>query len=222
MSRSRELLTPKDVMPTLFTAAVMGFTYAAARNRRLKQRLGEVEAGAERDALTNLYLRPKLIDDYSRLQQEGLRRRPGEAESDHEHRFLLIDLDKFGDLNNKYGHNAGDKTLTTVAATILSQTRNRDIVCRWGGEEIAVLLFRASEEGALKKAEEIRESIAAIAIPGVDRPITASIGLVDIDLGKPLEEIVGMADAALYTAKLNGRDQVVEFAPGMINPNSTH
>ena len=126
--------------------------------------------------------------------------------------LLMLDLDHFKQVNDRYGHVAGDKVLCAAVENILDATRGIDIVGRWGGEEFAILLPHASIAAAQIVAERIRTNIQRVA-PSSDKlkhiPITASLGLAVRRPEDSLEEIVCRADAALYRAKSVGRNCVV-------------
>jgi diguanylate cyclase (GGDEF)-like protein len=128
--------------------------------------------------------------------------------------LLIIDLDKFKQYNDVYGHLQGDAALTTVAR-VMRETLKRppDFAARWGGEEFIVLLPGTEAAGALEIAEEIRENIASSVISlanGEDTRITVSIGASTQTPAKDdsFEDFVAKIDEALYTAKETGRNKV--------------
>lgn len=127
--------------------------------------------------------------------------------------LLMIDVDKFKNYNDRYGHPAGDDCLRAVAL-VLKQAIKRpaDIVARYGGEEFVVLLPSTDEDGALVIAEDARKSLRALAIPHEASPkgvVTASIGLcVSVGDGERDIDLLARADEALYDAKAAGRDRV--------------
>lgn len=125
--------------------------------------------------------------------------------------MLIIDIDYFKRVNDTHGHHAGDIVLQSVANCIRSQTRNTDLLCRWGGEEFALLLDYCSLDDAFKRAEEIREAVRSQAIAFGKTPIhlTLSVGVTAYQTGETLESLVSRADTALYQAKEGGRDQVI-------------
>ncbi|MEE8601727.1 sensor domain-containing diguanylate cyclase [Euzebya tangerina] len=115
---------------------------------------------------------------------------------------LMIDLDHFKALNDTRGHAAGDATLVEIAEILAHAIRPGDAVCRWGGEEFLVLLGRADLDAARHTAERIRAAISRT-------DVTASIGAAQGVPGELVEQWIARADAALYTAKQDGRDRVV-------------
>jgi len=122
--------------------------------------------------------------------------------------FLLVDIDHFKKVNDVHGHAMGDRVLSIVGATIAGQLRGYDHAIRWGGEEILVVLPETSSFQAVRVAERIRASIAALVIP--DGPsITVSVGAAELLRNGPTpEEAIECADAALYRAKDGGRNRV--------------
>jgi diguanylate cyclase (GGDEF)-like protein len=119
--------------------------------------------------------------------------------------LLLIDLDHFKAINDRYGHGVGDDVLRGVSAAIVTSVREADIVGRVGGEEFAVCLGATANSEARLIAERVRAAIARIAEP---EPITASIGIGCSDVGAPVAtDLLGRADEALYQAKHQGRNR---------------
>ncbi len=129
--------------------------------------------------------------------------------------LIMLDIDYFKDYNDKYGHQRGDECLIKVAQTI-NETIGRpsDVACRYGGEEFAVILPDTHKEGGIKMAEKIRVAIENLEIPhitsSVSAFVTCSFGVATVipsTLSRP-EEIIRMADKALYTSKTLGRNCV--------------
>jgi len=150
------------------------------------------------DPLTGLHNRRYLLEQ---LQVEMERaRRYGVPLS-----LILLDLDHFKEYNDRYGHQAGDAALREVAWRILASVRRLDTVARFGGEEFAVLLPATELAGAIRTAERIRDQIAKM--PFDYGPLTVSLGVAEYR-GQPVNEFIAEADAALYQAKREGRNQV--------------
>lgn len=142
--------------------------------------------------------------------------------------LLLLDLDHFKQFNDEYGHQAGDDCLRAVAATTKSMlSRAGDLACRYGGEELAVILSGTSAEAATEIAERIRAGIESLAIPHQNNPgaqvVTVSIGIATAlaRIGGTMrmpEGLLAAADHALYRAKHEGRNrssQSLLFAPAL-------
>jgi diguanylate cyclase (GGDEF)-like protein len=157
---------------------------------------------ALRDPLTGLYNRRFLEEVLERMCLDAERRKTSIS-------AVMIDLDHFKKLNDQHGHAAGDTALRDVAAAIHSCLRSVDIACRYGGEELAVLLSDCSLADATDKAEQIRIRIAELAsVRGVT--VTASLGVASIpETSNGASDLLPAADAALYQAKQQGRDRVM-------------
>jgi diguanylate cyclase (GGDEF)-like protein len=132
--------------------------------------------------------------------------------------ILMIDVDKFKNYNDTYGHQQGDVVLQTVAKVITKTLmRPTDFAARWGGEEFTVLLSNTALCGALTIAENIRENIENTVIPSTDTAntkVTVSIGVNSLTPMQniPIDLFISAADEALYTAKKTGRNKVAYTA----------
>jgi diguanylate cyclase (GGDEF)-like protein len=156
---------------------------------------------ALRDALTGLYNRRFLEETLERMALDSERRKsPVSA--------IMIDLDHFKRLNDVHGHAAGDTVLREVAKAIVTCLRQTDVACRYGGEEITVLMPDCPLAMAEKKAEQIRARIAEVSA-GEGLSVTASLGVASHPETSGRAELLSMADAALYEAKQRGRNRVV-------------
>ncbi len=132
--------------------------------------------------------------------------------------MLVLDLDHFKEINDCYGHPAGDQALANVGAAIRSALRDSDFAGRTGGEEFAVLLPDTDSTGAVQTAERIRAAIAEIRLTGLDLTITASVGIASYpDHATTTERLERLADSALYVAKRSGRDRI-EIATADLEP----
>lgn len=130
--------------------------------------------------------------------------------------MLMLDVDHFKVYNDRCGHPAGDQVLRLVAKLLTSERRVNDVVARYGGEEFAILLVGADKPASLRIAERIRSQMAAQAFPrGDEQPggaLTVSLGVAVCPTdGKTAKELLGAADAALYRAKIAGRNRAVAF-----------
>jgi two-component system, cell cycle response regulator len=126
--------------------------------------------------------------------------------------LLLLDLDHFKKINDTHGHLAGDAVLATIAGVLLKAVRNEDVVARFGGEELAIILRATGIDGAHMMGERLRKLVESTHIPieGKDVKATVSIGIAGYPSTpcKTLEELVECADQALYRAKREGRNRV--------------
>jgi two-component system cell cycle response regulator len=131
----------------------------------------------------------------------------------HPFTVILVDIDHFKSVNDKYGHPVGDKVLIEVAAAIRQSTRNTDMVARFGGEEFIVLAPETTAAAGGLVAERIRQSISHTTSTKSDQglpTVTASLGVASTELALATEtELVARADQSLYRAKHEGRNRVV-------------
>jgi diguanylate cyclase (GGDEF)-like protein len=123
---------------------------------------------------------------------------------------LMIDIDQFKRLNDEFGHLLGDEVLRQVSSIFHQQLRKIDVVCRYGGEEFAILLSQTNPQHALAVAEKLRRLVESWQFPGVPRPVTISAGVATFpDHGTTRDELVKSSDAGLYAAKQGGRNRVL-------------
>ena len=181
---------------------VMASTAAnALRNAQLFE---EVEHRARTDFLTGLpnhrFFQTTLALELARAQRH-----------DHPLSLLMIDLDYLKQVNDRFGHPSGDLVIRTIAATIRSGCREIDFAARYGGEEFTVILPETPLAGAIQVAERIRERIWAEEFPRIGN-ITASVGISSYPVNAlTKEDLVRVADQALYVAKNGGRNRVSYF-----------
>jgi diguanylate cyclase (GGDEF)-like protein len=160
-----------------------------------------LEQISERDPLTGLMNRRAVEERFAQLRAQGF------------DTFALIDLDKFKDINDRFGHQTGDCALIAAAEALRGSDDRDTIALRLGGEEF-VLLLRGT--GALRRAEAVRQAIPiriAQAVTGLDRPVTASMGVVELPRSATgmmgFNAIYARADALLYEAKSAGRNRML-------------
>lgn len=189
--------------------------YARSGRRRgeaivLRDVTGTVEAlrrlrqMATTDSLTGLLVRRRLIelgrDEVDRARRQG-----------RSLAILLIDVDGFKEINDTYGHPAGDELLRAVAAVGRTELRSFDLLGRYGGDEFAAVLPDVGPEEALAVAERLRQAVSALAVRHRDVYLrtTVSVGVVCGGTeGESLTELIAAVDGALYAAKTGGRDRV--------------
>jgi len=122
---------------------------------------------------------------------------------------VMVDIDQFKRLNDEFGHLLGDEVLRQVSSLFHQQLRKIDVVCRYGGEEFAILLTQTNAEHALGVAEKLRKLVESWQFPGVPRTVTLSAGVAAFpDHGTSRDELIHAADTGLYAAKQSGRNQV--------------
>jgi len=163
----------------------------------------QAEARASTDGLTGLPNR-RYFDEFCALLAR--RRRAEDAVG-----VLMVDIDKFKDLNDRFGHQVGDEVLRAVAAAIVGAVREDDVPARYGGEEFAVLLRNPSRSMAIEVGERVRSAVGGLDLArlGVSG-VSVSVGVaVAGDAGMASDEVIKQADRALYDAKRAGRNRVV-------------
>ncbi|MCU1358870.1 MAG: hypothetical protein JWN99_159 [Ilumatobacteraceae bacterium] len=167
-------------------------------------RIGTVRAFAKTqlqaatDPLTGLPNRRNLEEQVSALVAENVT-----------FAVAIADLDHFKQINDRHGHDAGDRALRLFARVLRASLRTNDIAARYGGEEFAIILPNCSTEDAVATLERMREDLALALLDGRCPAFTASFGLAWSLIGEPFDEIVVKADEALFAAKEAGRNRVV-------------
>ncbi len=175
----------------------VGFTMAQHESQ-----IGKLNAETMTDPMTQLLNRRGVASEIARLMAS---RQPFAV--------LALDLDHFKQVNDTFGHAAGDQVLMALADIMRGSVRAEDACCRVGGEEFLVLMPGASADAASAVAERIREATRAHAMPGGVGHVTVSIGAARWpDDGNDPDTVLKRADQALYQAKMSGRDKVVAWA----------
>jgi diguanylate cyclase (GGDEF)-like protein len=196
------LLEHPDPLHQEQTAALRGSVSQAAPILANLRDLALAQFRASTDGLTALPNQRAVKDTVKRMVAQTSRTlAPLSA--------IMFDLDHFKQINDSYGHDRGDDVLAAVGAVLAETARASDFVGRNGGEEFIVLLPATDTDPALVVAEKIRAAISDISVTGVDRAITASLGVATIpDHAGDGDQLVRAADRALYLAKTNGRNRV--------------
>jgi len=129
--------------------------------------------------------------------------------------LMICDLDRFKEVNDTYGHQAGDEVIRCLAGLLKGSCRPGDLVARYGGEEFVVLCADCDNAASTRRAEQVRAKLARIAQPRLGgRPVTVSFGVTEIQPGDTPETMLRRADRALLLAKAKGRNQVVQLGTG--------
>ena len=169
-------------------------------NEILKRKKEKYEHLATTDNLTGLYNRFKFselfVSSYVTMVQRNTHMT-----------LMMLDIDRFKQINDTFGHLIGDKVLVQVAHAMLRVLRSIDIVARWGGEEFIMLLPTATLRQGVSLAEKIRREVETLQLDTVDN-VTVSIGVTEVVQGDSLDDAVKRADDALYRAKRDGRNRV--------------
>ncbi len=185
-----------------FGSLAVGFNRMAENLDRNQKKLAEM---AIRDSLTGLYNRREferlLNDEIHRFRRHG-----------HSVSLMILDIDHFKLINDQYGHQIGDQAIRTVADIVTNECRTGDVISRYGGEELAIILPETGAESAHSLAERICLAIAEFPVkvsPQVAIPITASLGTATVpDNAQSARDLVTAADLAMYEAKRSGRNCV--------------
>jgi diguanylate cyclase (GGDEF)-like protein len=182
----------------------VGFMLLSAAEEEVGERHKEA---ALLDPLTGIGNRRGFSEEVGRMIARGARSGTRTA-------LLLVDLDRFKEINDRWGHPVGDSLLRALGETMAGAVRSGDVIGRLGGDEFAVALADARVDQAMILAERIRSAVAATRIDEKrgDIRCTVSIGVASLRPGASLETLFGDADAALYRAKARGGDRV-ESAP---------
>ena len=165
--------------------------------RDLAQARAEFEHLSRTDSLTGLANRRAFNDALTRLDGQGS--------------LAIIDIDRFKRINDRFGHQAGDDAIRTIASVLRRVLGEGPLVARLGGEEFGVILQHGSMEERLAVFERVREAVVQEAWACADRTVsvTISVGVAEFRPGRRAEGVYAAADRALYMAKDQGRDQVV-------------
>jgi len=171
----------------------------------LVAKLGEARRQAMFDPLTRLWNRRGATDLLNSALKEADRH-------NHTLGICLADIDNFKQVNDQFGHQVGDQVLRRVAGSIVASVRPQDIVCRWGGEEFLVIVHDIDERGCVAIGERICAGMRELPIQTRDGlvPASISIGVAMRNRGDTVtsDQLIALADAALYRSKREGRDRV--------------
>lgn len=194
-----------DRKPRVLDAAQIKALQALSRQvislLEMRRLVGELEMISTTDALTGL--RNRRAFDEKMLGEHQRSSRSHQAFS-----LLLVDIDHFKQFNDDFGHQAGDEALGEVARIMQYTVRAYDVAARYGGEEFAVILPDTDKKGALEIAERLRRAIERA--EWLNRKVTVSIGVATLAYGQSVPVLIEAADRALYTAKEQGRNRVVD------------
>lgn len=175
----------------------------------VKSKLEEYKKLADTDALTQIWNRRAFDTEIARVY--------GDTKGVMFSALILADIDRFKEINDRFGHPVGDKIIQAIATILQASVRGKTFVARTGGEEFALIVEGASEDAVVAIADRLRNAIAQtpFANPqtGVNYgPVTVSIGTCMASEAEGAEDLYAKADRALYRSKVNGRNRVTNFA----------
>jgi diguanylate cyclase (GGDEF)-like protein len=174
----------------------------ALANLRLRE---ELQDQATRDPLTGLYNRRHMQEMLSREERRARRQ-------DKPLGIIMLDVDHFKQINDRYGHEAGDRVLQAIAEELRQQVRSWDIACRYGGEEFTIVMPETGLAACSLRAEELRRAVERLDLrcDGTPLgPLSISLGVASLpEHGATWQEVLATADQALYAAKAAGRNRV--------------
>lgn len=192
------------------------------RTHALREAVARAETASRTDPLSGLGNRRSLHEAMPGLIAANLHRRNRQRAGDSAQRLalMIVDIDNFKAINDRHGHRTGDRVIEGVGARISASLREGDIAVRWGGEEFLLVVHAESEDQAWQSAERLRRDVAAepLLVDGetrVTQSISIGVGCLPFDPTQPealgWEQVVEIADAAMYIAKHEGRNRVCAF-----------
>lgn len=209
----REIMAGTQDMMQQNQALEQELSKSSAAMKELQRDLDQVRKEALTDSLTNLSNRKAFDAEIRKIAKES-------AENGETFSLVMMDIDYFKSFNDSYGHQVGDQVLRLVARTLVEGVKGKDMAARFGGEEFALILPETNSQGALKVADNLRKAVAGKEVINRNTGdklgrITMSGGVAQFIPGESIEDLIERADAALYTAKHNGRNQIaIAPAPG--------
>ena len=193
-------MTPADNASSPETPGACSLPGACATRAHLSGRIAELERRVNTDALTGLWNRAQFDHIIKKEIDRSLRHKQPLS-------LILFDIDHFKRINDRFGHQAGDKVLREISIVSNVTIRSSDAIFRWGGEEFAVLATSTGHRGAGRLAETLRGQLAGHLFP-VGGSLTVSLGVAEHMAAETAEAWFQRADAMLYAAKGNGRNAV--------------
>jgi diguanylate cyclase (GGDEF)-like protein len=216
----------RGTLMVVFCASGERLDHLVAEDRLLLTAVAnDLTIAVENSELYKLTKRMAITDELTGLNNYRFMLQRLDDEIERARRFgrnlslLMLDADDFKAFNDTHGHVAGDVALSELAGVMQAAVRDIDVVCRYGGEEFAILLPETDPDGAFVAAEKVREAVAAHLFADADgrktERITVSIGLSTFPVpAADREELLRQADDALYVAKRTGRNRVRATAGG--------
>jgi diguanylate cyclase (GGDEF)-like protein/PAS domain S-box-containing protein len=194
-----------DLYPVIAIAEILAV--AIHNNQHFRRTVSQLET----DGLTGFLTRTGFERDAEHRWRGVCARHASNA-------VAMMDIDLFKQVNDRYGHIAGDNLISAFADAVRGNLRRDDLIARYGGEEFVVILPDTSREGAARVMDRVRSACAACRVEGIPEPVTISIGVALSESDSTLRDVIRRADEALYRAKHAGRNRV-EIAEA-VSPSS--
>lgn len=194
--------------PDELGALAEGFNYMVDMIQKTIDRIGKM---AVTDELTGLYNRRHFFEQAEHVLDTALRHKRPLS-------LALLDVDHFKKVNDTHGHLVGDQVLRKIGALLIEMGRKSDVLARYGGEELILLMPETDREGALRAAEKLRAAVESLDIPleaGGLLKITTSVGVALYSPSITVQQFIEAADVALYQAKHAGRNRVMLSESGL-------
>lgn len=199
-------LVPYDLERRLVCLYIYDHTKLHESSEKLKKLNEELKELSSKDHLTQLYNRRYFAEAAATMQSLSVR-------NNHHISIIILDVDNFKRINDKYGHSIGDKVIVSLSRILENNCRKSDIVARWGGEEFVILLYNTTITYAQNVAENIRKNVEDFYVETKSDKLrfTLSLGVSEFEpqTDKDIECTISRADKALYTAKESGKNMVV-------------
>lgn len=198
-----------QALPVLWFYLVLAIAInVLAFGNALTRLVQKIRMLADKDMLTGLWNRRSAEEVMKKLHYKWQRGGEGYA-------LVLLDLDHFKQINDTFGHQAGDAALRQAALVLSHALRDTDVLCRFGGEEFLVILSGANIKQAHQVAEKLRTCLEERALrwEGQDIPLSASFGCAVVMPGLSVSQLISSADNAMYQAKAAGRNRVMDSEP---------
>ena len=197
---ARQIAVAMLISHPVYIAALWGVAQIKAHARGAHDLARSMSVAATEDPLTGVANRRAMLHALETV----VRNLSG---SDRPLALLLLDVDCFKEINDTFGHGAGDEVLTSLACHANANLRSRDLLGRWGGEEFMILALDETQTQAMQMAERLRAQLEAVTYPHAGR-VTVSIGVTTLIPGESVNTFIKRADDALYQAKGRGRNRV--------------
>lgn len=227
--RNKGLEKVLAILSTIVAAAIIVIILLLYRkvkqaNQHLKEANLKLAGQSNRDPLTGLYNRRAFLD-FIRNRTELSNRRAVTTDS-AAHALVMLDIDHFKRINDRYGHASGDAVLIELSQRLAQVMRDQDMLMRWGGEEFLIFLSHVPEDGLAQIVERILNGVGGLSVVLETGAIavTISAGYISLPLGtdseidRRWERFLNLADAALYIAKTRGRNQAIGIQVGTHAP----